>query len=92
MVQTVVFNDIHQFNDLGCEGKSCDIAARRANKTAVTKTISNKNKQQYSLYPNPNAGSITIAQSINDALPVKTEIMNETAMPEAPPRPVRPMR
>ena len=76
MVQTVVFNDIHQFNDLGCEGKSCDIAARRANKTAVSNTITNKNKQQYSLYPNHNDGNLTLLQSVLDTKTVTIEILN----------------
>ena len=74
MVQTVVFNDLQHFNDLGCEGKSCDIGSRRANKT-VAKSMTN-DKQQYSLYPNPNNGNITIMQDIADSKPVMAEVLN----------------
>ena len=76
VLYAMVFNDLHPFNDLGCEGKSCDIGSRKAGNTASEST----DGQRYYLYPNPNEGKLNIQQTIIDIAPVKAEIVNETGI------------
>ncbi len=40
----------------------------------ATNTQEDKNTQQYTLYPNPNAGNLILLQKIADTQPVATEI------------------
>ena len=76
---SIVFNDIKQFNDLGCvdkEGIGNDSCGARH-------TNNEKNigvEQQYLLQPNPNNGNFTLLQLITDIAPVEVQIFNETGV------------
>ena len=68
----LVFTDVKQFNDLGCEGKACDSGSRKTSHTSSD--ISDG--QQYLLYPNPNNGIISLQQLLPDDKPVWAEVLN----------------
>ncbi len=73
---SIVFNDIKQYNDLGCvdkEGKGNDSCAARHTNGTNNAGI----EQQYLLQPNPNNGNFTLLQLVTDNTQVEVQIFNE---------------
>ena len=84
---SLVYNDVRQFSDLGCHESG--EGARKSGSGGSTKTTAAgvaansiasgvTDGQQYSLYPNPSDGNISLHQYAPDNGPVMAEIMNAT--------------
>ena len=67
------------FSDIGCDAESND--AERKSGTGQNLAVQPQaaaEGQQYSLYPNPNDGNITLLQLMPDNAPVRAEVYNAT--------------
>ena len=81
VLYSTVFSDPRLISD-ECSGVDT-VGARggaRGNTTPGMADINKNNQQQYTLYPNPNEGAITIDQSITDGAPVYAEVLNAAGM------------
>ena len=75
---SLVFNDPRMFNDVGCDSTGSDTTGGGGTRHANTGVSGNKavTSQQYSLFPNPSDGHITIQQANQDDVPVPVEVLN----------------